>query len=489
MRYRIAMAAAGVLSAVFAAMIDAPYATAGEGAPKSSSRSGPVQALRIEPIVDAQAASSLPRDAQARRGYELLLNKPYLPADFDQETFDELWQTWEEPLRSKAQRASADERRRMAFARYGLVERPGDVRHRPIQYVVDEHGGWSMNCLACHQGKIAGRAIPGVPNSLYAMQTLYEEVRATKLRLGKKFTHMDLGSMFMPLGGTTGTTNAVMFGVVLLAHRDANLNILGRLQATPTTDHDHDAPAWWHFNRKKMLYIDGFAPKAHRPLMQFLLVKENGPAKFRIWEKDFADIYAYLDSLRPPKYPGSIDGELAAAGEKTFRRSCASCHGSYGAGSRYPEKLVPIDVVKTDRVRLDALSPEHRRRYGESWFASFNKPPVIESPQGYVAPPLDGIWASAPYFHNGAVPTLWHLLHPGQRPRIWRRTSDDGYDQKRVGIEIETFDQLPGDIGSSAARRRYFDTSQRGKSASGHDFPDKLDEGEKRAVLEYLKTL
>jgi mono/diheme cytochrome c family protein len=424
----------------------------------------------------------------ARRGYDLLLNKPFLPPDFDQQTFDELWKMWEEPLRSQAAQSTVEERRRLAFARYGLIERPGDPAGRPLQYVVDERGNWSMNCLACHQGKVAGEVVPGVPNSLYAMQTLYDEVRATKVRLGKKLSHMDLGGLFMPLGGSVGTTNAVMFGVALLAHRDADLNVVPKLQSPSMTHHDHDAPAWWHFHRKTMLYIDGFAPKGPRPLMQFLLVKQNGPEKFRLWEKDFRDIYAYLDSLRAPPYPWSIDAPLAAQGERVFRANCASCHGTYGDGGRYPEKRVPIGVVRTDPVRLEALSPAHRRRYGASWFASFNRPPVIEDPQGYVAPPLDGIWASGPYLHNGSIPTLWHVLHSKERPTVWRRTSDNGYDREKVGLEIATFDALPADI-SKAERRRYFDTSQSGKSAAGHTFPDRLSESEKSAVLEYLKTL
>lgn len=427
-------------------------------------------------------------ETSAERGFRLLTTKAYLPTDFDQNTFDELWKVWEEPLRLQAEQATPDERRRMAYSRYGLVERPGDPRHRPLQYVVDEQGNWAMNCLACHQGKVAGKVVPGVPNSLYAMETLYEDVRATKLRLGKKLSYMDLGSMFMPLGGSNGATNAVMFGVVLLAVRDANLNIVQRRPEVSLMHHDHDAPPWWHFHLKKRLYIDGFAAKGHRPLMQFLLVKENGPEKFREWEDDFRDVYAYLESLRPPKYPWSIDESLAAQGKKVFDRNCAACHGTYGAERRYSEKVVPIEVVKTDRVRLDALSPDRRSHYGQSWFASFNRPPVVADPGGYVAPPLDGVWASAPYFHNGSVPSLWHVLHSAERPKVWRR-GEDGYDQLKVGLDVTTFESMPETIRSNAERRWYFDTTKPSKSAGGHTFPDKLSETEKVGLLEYLKTL
>src|SRR5262245_16769801 len=78
----------------------------------------------------------LQQEASARRGYEFLVNKAYLPADFDQETFDAAWKYWPEPLRSEAAKLSPDERRKMAFERYGLTPRPDDPT-KPLQYVVD----------------------------------------------------------------------------------------------------------------------------------------------------------------------------------------------------------------------------------------------------------------------------------------------------------------------------------------------------------------
>jgi hypothetical protein len=53
---------------------------------------------------------------------------------------------------------------------------------------------------------------------------------------------------------------------------------------------------------------------------------------------------------------------------------------------------------------------------------------------------------------------------------------------------VSELERLPS-IETGRERRRYFDTSAFGKSAAGHDFPDVLQEVEKKAVLEYLKTL
>ena len=367
-------------------------------------------------VLAGDATSIPPTDAFAGRGYQLLSTKPYLPPDFTGDVFDELWQTWEEPARSEAAKASPEERRRMAFSRYGLTSAPGDTSGKPQQYIVDAAGNWTMTCLACHQGKVAGQVVPGLPNSLFALQSLADDVRATKLRMHKQLVRMDLGSALFPLGTTNGTTNAVMFGTILMSSRDPELNLVSRLPPK-LIHHDHDAPPWWNFKKKTHLYSDGFAAKSPRPLMQFMLIPENGPDKFHEWEADFQQVFAWLESLEPPKYPFEVDRPLAAKGQAVFERSCADCHGTYGAGGEYPNRIVALDEVGTDPVRFQSLSKEHRAAYGASWFGHFGADDTIADSDGYVAPPLDGIWASAPYFHNGSVPTLWHVLHPGERPR------------------------------------------------------------------------
>ena len=427
-------------------------------------------------------------ETPAERGYRWLTTKTYLPPDFDQEVFDELWKTWEEPLRSQAETATPDERRRMAFSRYGLTEAPGRVGRTALQYVDDGHDGWVMNCFACHGGKVAGRVIPGAPNSLYALQTLTDDVRATKLRLGKALAHMDLGGAAMPLGTTIGTTNAVAFGIVLLTYRDADLKVHRDRLPPKLIHHDHDAPPWWNIKKKRYLYADGGVPKSHRALMQFLLLPKNGPEKFRQWENDYRDVLAWIESLEPPKYPFAIDDALAARGERLFVQHCSECHGTYGAGGSYPEVNVPIDEVGTDRARFDSIPASWREAYSATWFGHYGEKAVKRDLPGYVAPPLDGIWASAPYLHNGSVPTLWHLFYPDRRPVVWTR-SEDGYDAEKVGLEITAFDEVPVEARRGAIRRRYFDTREFGKSAAGHPFADVLNDDEKRAVIEYLKTL
>ncbi len=165
--------------------------------------------------------------------------------------------------------------------------------------------------------------------------------------------------------------------------------------------------------------------------MQFMLVKQNGPQQFQGWEEDFKDVFAFLSELRPPKYTPHRRF-TAARGRALFQMHCADCHGTYGDGSPFPNKVIPTQDIGTDPVRSTALTPKHRANYGASWFAHYGKQDTKTEVKGYVAPPLDGIWASAPYFHNGSVPTLWDVLHPESRPSIWRRIGL-GLDGERMG--------------------------------------------------------
>lgn len=455
-----------VRSFLMIAILAAPQATGGEGEDR------------------------LGQNAAAERGFRHLTEVPFIPPDFYEATFQDVWKEWPAELKKRAAAASPGDRRKMAFDRYGLTPRPKDTSGKPLQYTMGENGGWSMNCFTCHGGTVYGDPMPGAPNNLIALQSLTEETFANKRRNKKPPSRMDLGAMVIPLGMTNGSTNAVVFGMGLMDARDAELNVIATLPKF-WTHHDMDAPPWWYFYKRPAMYIDGFAKKGHRGLMQFTLVPENGPDYYRRNEAAFKDVLAYITSLRPPTYSGPIDQQLKAAGQKIFINNCAECHGTYGDDWTYPNRRIPLAEIGTDPVRLTALSVAGRQKYADSWFAHAGEADQQETevnPDGYVAPPLDGVWASAPYFHNGSVPTLWHLLHPDARPTVWRRTALK-MDIEKVGLTIEEVDKVPSNEKDAVIRRSYFDTRQFGKKNSGHDYPNALSEAEKRALLEYLKTL
>ena len=103
---------------------------------------------------------------------------------------------------------------------------------------------------------------------------------------------------------------------------------------------------------------------------------------------------------------------------------------------------------------------------------------------GYMALPLHGLWATAPYLHNGSVPTLRQLLTGGRVAQFYRGNYE--YDEEGVGFVWDRAE--PGSA--------LYDTRLDGLSNTGHDTPEYLGgvdwahEPEKTAdLLEYLKTL
>ncbi len=207
----------------------------------------------------------------AKRGYMNLVSNVYLPHDYDEDVLKAI--DVESVASPWADSRAVKGTRELTFERFGLSGRVEDPT-KPLQYVVTKEGQYVMNCFSCHGGNLFGTTYPGAPNTSYDLESLTENVRRVKLKLGKPLAHMDLGSLVMPLGTTVGTSNAVMFGVALMNYRDKDLNVHVGRRPADMTHHDMDAPPWWHFHKKHHLYIDGFAEKGHKGLMQFMLVKE-----------------------------------------------------------------------------------------------------------------------------------------------------------------------------------------------------------------------
>jgi hypothetical protein len=127
------------------------------------------------------------------------------------------------------------------------------------------------------------------------------------------------------------------------------------------------------------------------------------------------------------------------------------------------------------------------RWYNASFFGELAR--AAPAP-GYIAPPLDGVWASAPYLHNGSVPTIATLLDSGRRPKYWTRSFDStDYDETTLGWRYTELDHGKQGGADHDERKRIYDTTLTGYGNQGHTFGDHLSGAERSAVLEYLKTL
>lgn len=256
-----------------------------------------------------------------------------------------------------------------------------------------------------------------------------------------------------------------------------------------------------------------------------------------------------VKKIGPPKWPWKVDQILASKGKTIYERKteeggCADCHGiapgetrffkqktwktpilDVGTDSKEYEILgrtvktgvlegakipflaaplksvdtafnvlgtavigtilqhyVPILMKTEDKAQADSLKSPFPPET-EALRQAFIAPAISEKPTyAYESRVLEGIWAAAPYLHNGSVPTLAELLKPAAE-RASSFKVGPAYDIVNIGIAAE---QTQFDYTLQTT-----DCSDRnsGNSRCGHEFGTTLSSDDKKALLEYLKTL
>ena len=194
------------------------------------------------------------------------------------------------------------------------------------------------------------------------------------------------------------------------------------------------------------------------------------------------EAFGFVGTVRPQAFPGPIDRARADRGAVTFAAACSSCHGTYQPTDQGP-RLVRFPnasgSVGTDPVRAQAIDQALADKVNRSPIKAHIR---AESTGTYAAPPLTGLWQSAPYLHNGSVPSLAALLGLEARP-VTFRVGGHAMDYQTVGIAY------PAGY-TPYSRPSLVDTRQRGMGNGGHS---RMFEGlsleERRDLLEYLKQL
>ncbi|PCD04299.1 hypothetical protein COC42_08445 [Sphingomonas spermidinifaciens] len=195
----------------------------------------------------------------------------------------------------------------------------------------------------------------------------------------------------------------------------------------------------------------------------------------------------FLKAYRPAPFPGAVDPASARAGAAIYAGRCAACHGDYRLDGRrarlvrFPNWVGPVG---TDPLRAAAFDPGLVAAVGRSAYASRIR--VTLGP-GYAAPPLAGLWASAPYLHNGSVPTLAALLWPQTRPSRFQ-TGGHALDFDKVGLRLTDRGAYPPGY-RPFAQPVLLDARRPGRGNGGHLFGMDLPDPDKRALIEFMKLL
>lgn len=439
--------------------------------------------------VSSAIAGEVPEpDPEAiERGRQAVVERGFLRAQWSDKAYREVSKYWDEPAPDPDEDPEGYAR---AFARYygfhpAVV--PNDGLPMGLKRSIRSDGktpGVQVDCLICHGGSIGGESIVGLPNTQIDYETFILDMFRADGRL--------ITPIPFTLNTARGTVNAGTMSIFLFSFRNPDLSMRTIPMPVDSRLPELDTPAWWTLKYKDVMYYDGRTPAdSDRAGMQFLLA-EKSLEEFKKLEPVFRDVHAYLNSIEAPKYPFPIDAEKAERGRALFKRHCSECHGTYGETVEFPGEIVPLETVGTDPARLEGLSERFVKLYNASWFAEHH--PVSERLDGYQAPPLVGIWASAPYLHNGSVPTLHALLNSPTRPKRFTRppsTDFEHYDKRNVGWRFEELGPPDKDAKPPSRHKAHFiyDTSRYGLGNGGHTFGDKLSEKQRYDLIEYLKTL
>lgn len=383
------------------------------------------------------------------------------------------------------------------------LERTGFNENLPYNFTAINAANGELvvapNCLQCHAQLMGDSLIIGLGNSLidfsmpfYGSTAIAEKMVLTSgtqkmIEASRNiFTAVKTAAPYL-VTANRGVNLADRLTTILASYRDpASFKWLDKPQLKideeiiPT-----DVPAWWLLKKKNGMFYNGFGRgDFSRFLMASNLLTVYDTAECREVFSHFHHVLAYIYSLEPPKYPGVINQSLAARGKILFENNCSDCHGTYGPDGKYPNLLIPGSVIKTDSMSYSSnfSSPRFLEWFNKSWFKTGDRQADLVPFNGYIAPPLDGIWITAPYLHNGSVPSLEAVLNSKLRPVFWARDFiNPGYDIQNPGWVYTVSDRQ--------YTRSTYNTTLPGYSNKGHYFGDTLKDSERKAIMEYLKTL
>lgn len=463
-------------------------------------------------------------------------------------------------------------------------------------------GSWSGNigitCAVCHGGQV-GNTTDGAGlgplfgrNGLTDIDVLLTEWGTAGLQ--NLSPNGNTGFYLFGLNRVRGSgdiTNFQMFGLLTLWDPQSLPSFLNPQLWLSGTSGSENPPSWWNLGHRAAKFYDaGMSSDSTRIEMSWDMPYAATPQ----YQQGFDWVSAHdfqsnlwLLSLQSPSYPFPVNTTLAEQGSVLFHTlnlwdpsrhnpvpppgggngSCASCHGAYApyyanntAFLANPSLtgmagyVTPIAIINTDAARFNANTLAVKAQFQNNYFGYNGQVGCAEQFEGtgYLAPPLYGVWAEAPYFHNGSVPNVWGVLKSSDRPSLWRRVSKSpqtgfvmgfqtdlsAYDQTRLGWQFDTLQCDPTGLSSpylacspadpenttliqsmlatlfnplyengsvmwnvlseltaptftntDIENRKIYNTKMYSQSNAGHTFTDVLTDQERAAIIEYLKTL
>ncbi|MEM9502123.1 MAG: hypothetical protein AAF941_09780 [Pseudomonadota bacterium] len=230
-------------------------------------------------------------------------------------------------------------------------------------------------------------------------------------------------------------------------------------------------------------------PRALAAITSFFTVPSMGvhPHEARSHQAEAEAIFAWLAKYRPQPFPQPVSKEEARDGLRVYQGECASCHGRFEWTGEQPALAdFPdwIGDVGTDPLRAQTFDRALAEAIGGTSYAELID---VRIGDGYAAPPLAGLWASAPYLHNGSIHSLEALLDPDRRLSRFK-VGGHALDLESIGVRVENDGQYPAGY-TAFSTPQWVDTSEPGMGNVGHEYGSELSKTDRRALIEFLKLL
>lgn len=409
---------------------------------------------------------------------------------------------------------------------FGLIQRNGAT-------------GFTISCAECHSSRLFGKTVLGLTNRFpRANDTFLKAQTASEYLDPWLFKHFNNATdaetqLMMDVQRnirSIGVKKPLVLGLdTSLAQVALSLKKRAptpwaerseKYQERPRADWLDNYPAdskpavWWNLKYKTRFLSDG-SVSGGNPIFTNILWNEVGRGTdlhlLERWldqnTKIIEELTSAVFSIEAPRYVDFFPAEslrlpLAQQGEKLFNESCAKCHGHYEKD--WSRKDAPTTAVKYPwPTKVKNVGTDPYRYLGMRSLEALNDleiskrhSTVVTTQVGYVPPPLVGIWARWPYFHNNSAPNLCAVLTAGPlRPKAYYAgpANDRNTDFDSTCMGYPTGSRTPQ---AWRTKEYFYDTRRRGLSNSGHDQRIFIKDGkeilssqDKFAIIEYLKTL
>lgn len=436
-----------------------------------------------------------------------------------------------------------------------LVPRPDNLLEERMGFTLMQRNnalGFTHSCATCHSSNLFGKKIIGLTNRFPRANDYFVKgkkafhvinditfnmvTNPTKAELEMLHeTKRNLNFLEARNPQTLGLDTSLAHVAISLSRRakneyaDKNIQNAYFPRTEPLREFVADSkPApWWNAKYKNKWLLDGSVVSGN-PILTNILWNEIGRGSdLRVLENWLNDNKNIIQELTTAVFgneaphmtdffdESKFDLQKAVHGQRVFLQArCSGCHGTYKKAWEVPQaellkmpwkdRFKTLEVYYPENTLVKNVGTDPNRWMGMKSLVQLNDLAIsknngikVKPQEGYVPPPLVGIWARWPYLHNNSVPNLCALMTPPEKRPVTYYSGEALNPETDFDFECNGYPLGAKTPASWKKKLFLYDTRKAGLSNSGHYkkiFQDEngneiLSIEDKRALIHFLQTL